>query len=299
MTIPGNPIASPTTSPLGSGAFDASDLVLVRRSLDGDTKALRELIDRHQTFVFNIAMKMFGHRENAEDLTQEVMIKVITNLRSFRGESAFRTWLYRIASNHFLKTKRRGMELSVVDFESHFDAIDRITTEVLPDETTEINGKVVEELRLRCTTGMLMCLDREQRLIFILGAMFEVSHQLGAEILDITPGNFRVRLHRARAEMYNWMNERCGLVNQANPCRCAKKTYRFIRDGLVDPQHLVFNTEFVVRIKDITSLRAQAAMEAVDDLHESVFLEHPLHLSKTRVMDAILGNEAIRQLFDV
>lgn len=290
---------SPIISPLASDAFNASDLVLVQRSLDGDTKALRELIDRHQGFVFNIAMKMFGHRENAEDLTQEVMIKVITHLRSFRGESAFRTWLYRIASNHFLGTKRRGMELLVVDFESHFDAIDRVPNEDVAEEAGEINGNAVEELRLRCTTGMLMCLDREQRLIFILGAMFEVSHQLGAEILDITPGNFRVRLHRARTEMYNWMNERCGLVNKANPCRCAKKTHRFIRDGLVDPRHLVFNNEFVVRIKDVTVRRARAAMEAVDDLHENVFRSHPLHLSKARVMDAILGNEAIRLLFDI
>lgn len=292
-------IANPILSPLGSDALDASDFVLVQRSLDGDTKALRELIDRHQTFVFNIAMKMFGHRENAEDLTQEVMIKVITNLRSFRGDSAFRTWLYRIASNHFLGTKRRGMELSVVDFESHFDAIDRVPAEDLHEEVSEIDGKAVEELRLRCTTGMLMCLDREQRLIFILGAMFEVSHQLGAQILDITPGNFRVRLHRARTELYNWMQERCGLVNKANPCRCAKKTHRFIRDGFVDPQHLTFNTEFIVRIKDVTTRGAQAAMEAVDDLHENVFRSHPLQLSKTRVMDAILGSEAIRSLFDV
>jgi RNA polymerase sigma factor (sigma-70 family) len=286
------------TNPLGSDVFDASDLVLVQRSLDGDTQSLRELIERHQTFVFNIAMKMFGHRENAEDLTQEVMIKVITSLRSFRGESAFRTWLYRIATNHFLKAKRRGMELSVVDFELHFDAIDRVPAEDLPEVTEEINGKTIEELRLRCTTGMLMCLDREQRLVFILGALFEVSHQLGAEILDTTPGNFRVRLHRARTELYSWMNQRCGLVNKANPCRCAKKTHRYIREGIVDPQRLVFNSEFVVLIKDVTTRHAQAAMEAVDALHEKVFLDHPFHISKTRVMDEVLGNEAIRTLFD-
>ena len=285
-------------NPLGSDALDTSDLILVRRSLDGDTQSLRELIERHQPFVFNIAMKMFGHRENAEDLTQEVMIKVITSLRAFRGESEFRTWLYRIATNHFLKTKRRGMELSVVDFESHFEAIDKVPAEDLPEEAAEINGRAVEELRLRCTAGMLMCLDREQRLVFILGALFEVSHQLGAEILDITPGNFRVRLHRARTELYSWMNQRCGLVNKKNPCRCAKKTHRYIRDGIVDPHHLVFNADFVVRIKDVTTRHAQAAMEAVDQLHEKVFLDHPLHLSKARVMNEILGNEAIRTLFD-
>jgi RNA polymerase sigma factor (sigma-70 family) len=225
------------------------------------------------------------------------MIKIITHLRSFRGGSAFRTWLYRIATNHFLKTRRRGMELNVVDFQSHFDEIDKVPTEDIPSETAEINGKTIEELRLRCTAGMLMCLDREQRLIYILGAMFGASHQLGAELFDITPANFRVRLHRARSDLYSWMNMRCGLVNKANPCRCAKKTYRFVRDGYVDPENLVFNTEFVIRIDDLTRRRSKAAMEAVDDLHEKIFLNHPMHTSKTKIMEEIFGNEAIRMLF--
>jgi DNA-directed RNA polymerase specialized sigma24 family protein len=83
------------------------DRELVRFAIDGDKAALTALVRRHQTFVFNVALKMFGDRADAEDLTQEVLVKVVTSLRSFRGDAAFRTWLYRIAVNHFLRTRRR------------------------------------------------------------------------------------------------------------------------------------------------------------------------------------------------
>jgi RNA polymerase sigma factor (sigma-70 family) len=108
---------APATSALASAEGDAADRVLVERALEGDRGALRQLVERHQPFVYNIALKMFGRREDAQDLTQEVFVKVITSLKTFRHDSALRTWLYRVTVNHFLKTRRRAMELSVDDFE--------------------------------------------------------------------------------------------------------------------------------------------------------------------------------------
>jgi hypothetical protein len=91
----------------------------------------------------------------------------------------------------------------------------------------------VTEAMLACTSGTLLCLDREQRLAYILGAIFGVSDTIAAEVLEITPENYRQRLARARRDLRNFMNEKCGLVNQANPCRCAKKTRGFIQAGHV------------------------------------------------------------------
>jgi RNA polymerase sigma factor (sigma-70 family) len=272
----------------------SADLALVRRASGGSKEALAALVARHQPYVFNIAMKMFGRREDAEDLTQEVFVKVITALQSFQGTSAFRTWLYRITVNHFLKTRRRGMELAVSSFEAYFDDIAAVPDD---DSAGEIKGEAVEELRLRCTTGMLMCLDREQRLTFILGAMFAAPHDIAAEILEISVPNFRVRLHRARNDLHSWMNDRCGLVNQSNPCRCHKKTRALVERGLVDPSRLVFNTGYVVRIEDVARRRARTAMEAVDDIHERLFVTHPFHLSKSRITEEILGNPDLRSFF--
>jgi RNA polymerase sigma factor (sigma-70 family) len=279
-------------------ASDASsvDLDLVRRAAAGSKEALSGLVARHHSYVFNIAMKMFGRREDAEDLTQEVFVKVITALQTFKGDSEFRTWLYRITVNHFLRTRRRAMELHITDgaFEQYFDTVAAIPDDDAPGE---IGGAAVEELRLRCTTGMLMCFDREQRLTFILGAMFAVPHEIGAEILEISVANFRVRLHRARNDLYSWMNNRCGLINQANPCRCRKKTRALVDSGLVDPRRLVFNADHVARMEDVSKRHAGTAMETVERLHESVFLAHPFQVSKSHIVEEILDHQGLRTFF--
>jgi RNA polymerase sigma factor (sigma-70 family) len=284
------------SNPLASSEGDATDRALVERAVDGSRDALQQLVERHQPFVYNLALKMFGRREDALDLTQEVFVKVITSLKTFRHDSSLRTWLYRVTVNHFLKARRRALELSVGDFESFFDSIASVADEE-PSVALGVTGKTIEELRLQCTSGMLMCLDREQRITFILGAIFCVSHQLGGEVLGTSPGNFRVRLHRARRDLYSWMNQRCGLVNRANPCRCSKKTTGYVRTGAVDPQRLVFNTDYVLRIEALTKKDAASAMSTVDELHERVFATHPLQLSGKSVVDEILGNPALREFF--
>jgi len=286
----------PCDGPLVPDAGDQTDRVLVECALEGSRDALRRLVERHQVFVFNVALRMFGRREDAEDLTQEVFVKVITSLKTFRNESALRTWLYRLTVNHFLKTRRRPQEVSIDGFESYFEGI----AAVPEDESFAAHGvtdQTVEDLRLRCTSGMLMCLDREQRMTFILGAMFGLSHQDGAAALGTTPGNFRVRLHRARRDLYSRMNERCGLVNQANPCRCRKKTVGYVKLGLVDPQRLLFNADYTLRIDAHTRREAETTMQAVEELHEEVFRSHPLQRGGGAVLDAILGDQAIRSFF--
>src|SRR6202011_3343732 len=82
---------------------------------------------------------------------------------------------------------------------------------------------LVTEAMISCTSGMLLCLDREQRLTFILGAILGVSDTVAAELLEITPDNFRQRLARARRDLRNFMNDKCGLVNHANPCRLPRR----------------------------------------------------------------------------
>lgn len=272
---------------------------LVARAVDGSKDALRELVARHQPFVYNLSLKMCGRREDAEDLTQEVFVKVITSLRTFRAESAFRTWLYRLTVNHLLKSRRRGMEVLADDFQTYFARIAAVPDEAMtPQELRDAAG-TVEELRIRCTTGMLMCLDREQRITYVLGELFGVDHQLGGELLEISPGNFRVRLSRARKDLYSWMNQRCGLVNAANPCRCDKKTRGYVRSGAVDPKHLVFNTDYVDRIEALTRSGSSEVIDTVEQLHQRIFLEHPLQVSRSKVVDEILRNDTLRTFFSI
>lgn len=96
----------------------SGDAELVERGVRGDRVALEQLVLRHQAWVYNIAVRMVFHPQDAEEVTQEVLVKAVTRLSTFRGNSQFRTWLYRIAANHVLNMKRGG-ELRPQTFSSY------------------------------------------------------------------------------------------------------------------------------------------------------------------------------------
>jgi len=279
---------------------DHVDTELVKLAIGGDKQALQNLIIRHQIFIYNLALKMTKNAEDAEDLTQEVFIKAITALSKFEGKSQFRTWLYRITVNHFLNTKKRKTELKINGFETYFNSIDDMPVYELSNEEQNDLTESIEELRISCTAGMLLCLDREQRMIYILGEMFDIDHNLGSEIVGISAGNFRIRLMRARQDLYNWMNERCGLVNKSNPCRCAKKTKAYIEAGYVDPNNLKFNTRYKKKIYELSEEKAVSLSNTVEDLHKTIFQQHPLQepLTTKKIVEEIFNNNLIKLILN-
>jgi RNA polymerase sigma factor (sigma-70 family) len=287
-------------NPFQINYIDQIDSDLVKLAIGGDKKALQNLIIRHQLFIYNLALKMTKSVEDAEDLTQEVFIKAITALTKFEGKSKFRTWLYRITVNHFLNTKKSKAELKTIDFETYFNAIDNIPINELTITEQDELTDTIEEIRISCTAGMLLCLDREQRMIYILGEMFDIDHNLGSEILGITSGNFRIRLMRARQDLYNWMNERCGLVNKNNPCRCAKKTRAYIEAGIVDPNNLIFNTRHKKKIYEISQHNAVPITDTIEDLNRNIFQQHPLQepLTSKKIVDEIFNNNLLKLILN-
>ena len=86
------------------------DRSLVTQAQAGDREALEALVGRHQRWIYNIAIRMLAHPQDAEDATQEILIKAITRLSTFEGRSRFRTWLYRIVVNHVLNARRGRAE---------------------------------------------------------------------------------------------------------------------------------------------------------------------------------------------
>src|SRR5947209_11359166 len=156
---------------------------------------------------------MVFHPHDAEEVTQEVLVKIITKLSTFHGKSKFRTWLYRIAANHVLNMKRRSAEATVTTFADYGAAIDRTHDLDVPDPTSVPVALplLVEEAKNGCTMGMLLCLDRKQRLIFTLGEILGVSDSVGGEVLEMSAENFRQCLSRARRDLHNFMNDQCGL----------------------------------------------------------------------------------------
>lgn len=259
---------------------DPEDCRLVARARAGESEALEELVRRHQAWIYNIAVRMLYHPQDAQDATQEILIKALTRLSSFEERSTFRTWLYRIVVRHVLNAKRGRLEPAVLSFSCYGHGLDN-TPDLDPPDDRSAPADVrllVDEARITCTTGMLLCLDREQRLVYILGEIFSVSDAVGAERLEISRDNFRQRLARARRDLHSFMNDKCGLVNLANPCRCARKTRGFIQAGYVDPRSLLFARARVQQVRDVVP-RAQEALMTLDDRCAEAYREHPFHES--------------------
>ena len=284
-------------SPFNSKTYSQQDdLVLIKSCLDGSKQALNALVEKHQGYIFNVALKFFNHVANAEDATQEVLIKVILNLGTYNPEKAqFRTWLYRITFNHFLNNKKTPVEmLYEPGFDNFFNIIDSSQVIELSDtEESQLKWQI-EESKVAFMAGMIMCLDREQRLIYIIGDVFEIDHHLGAEIFETTPANFRQKLSRARKDLFEWMNNRCGLVNLNNPCRCPKKTKGFIEKGYVNPLELKWHSDFSSRIFELSENTVDDLLNERDRIYSKLFKQHPFKTNKVTteaILDEILGNE--------
>lgn len=280
-------------------ADDTTDTTLVERAKNGDRSALEKLVLRHQAWIYNVAVRMVFHPQDAEEVTQEVLVKFITKLSTFNGESKFRTWLYRVAANHVLNMKRRSAETKVTTFADYGAAIGRTPDLDLPDrKTAPVELPVlVEEAKNGCTMGMLLCLDRKQRLVFTLGEILGATDAVGAEVLEMTAENFRQCLARARRDLHSFMNNQCGLVNKSNPCRCAKKTRGFIEEGHVDPHRLLFVPEHFERVRDIASETVGEIDDVVERQHADIFRDHPFlqHSDQINWLRRVLQNGDVRE----
>ena len=279
----GNYLANTPNPFTGVTANEERDQELVHLAKGGSRAALEELVVRHQAWIYNIALRMMHNQEDAKDATQEILIKMLTRLSTFEGRSSLHTWLYRIAINHLQNMKRGRAESREITFAQYGqnldDTDDTQDAEFLDPQAISPDVQLlIAETRIGCTSGMLLCLDREQRLIFILGGIFGVSDVVGAEMLELSRDNFRQRLARARRDLQNFMQDKCGLVNTTNPCRCAKKTRGFIKAGHIDPNNLRFARERVTHVRDVAE-RVSAEITGLDKAYTNVYRDHPFQNS--------------------
>jgi RNA polymerase sigma factor (sigma-70 family) len=171
---------------------------------------------------------MLWHPSDAEDATQEILLKVITHLSQFRQECAFMTWVYQVAKNYLFTIRRQRAETTPLSFAFIGDVLEateaqRPQANALLESLDGVEQELlVKEVQLRCTLGMLLCLDRDHRLAYILGEVFEVSSAQGASILAISAAAFRKRVSRARARLQRFMEPNCHLVSPAQECNCVR-----------------------------------------------------------------------------
>ncbi|MEW5977781.1 MAG: RNA polymerase sigma factor [Acidobacteriota bacterium] len=212
----------------------------VTRAKRGDRAALESVVRVVQQEVQPLALRFLWHPQDAEDATQEILLRIIKGLSGFRGDSSFRTWVYRIACNTLLTLRKRRLEQQSLSFEEFGEDLDRGLSGALdPLQSDQDQALLLEEVKIGCTLAMLMCLDRDHRLAYILGEIVELDHREAAEVLVIAPATFRKRLSRARQAITS-LTARCGLVNPCNACRCRRRVTTAVKVGRVDPRNLLF-----------------------------------------------------------
>jgi RNA polymerase sigma factor (sigma-70 family) len=208
---------------------DESLQAWARSAAAGDRDAAHRLLEAVQDFVYRLALRMLGHPADAEDATQEILVIVLTHVGSFEGRSAFTTWVYRLAANHLLRARRGRRE--VLTFETLGERLDAGLGGEDPDPSDPELETMAVEIRLRCTEAMLLSLDRDLRLAFILGEILRLSGDDAAAVLEVDSATYRKRLSRARQLLLGFMRARCGIYDPANPCRCKRQIPAALADG--------------------------------------------------------------------
>jgi RNA polymerase sigma factor (sigma-70 family) len=201
---------------------------VVDQATQGDLSALDALLLAIQPGVFNLAVRMLGNREDAADAAQEILLKVVTHLASFRKEAAFTTWVFQIARNHLLTAVTRSRESPEVSLEALGERLQQGLEfkASLGDPQgharplTPEDKLAARQVALGCTQTMLMALDREQRLVYVLDVVFGLPSAEAAAVLSITADAYRQRLARVRARLDGFAGSTCGQVNRTAACQC-------------------------------------------------------------------------------
>jgi RNA polymerase sigma factor (sigma-70 family) len=281
-------------------AAGPGDNELIRESLGGSQEALEGLIARHQAWIYNIAFKMVMNHDDASDATQEVLIKIMTSLATYDpAKAAFRTWAYRITANHVLSMKRSAFESRFSDLDEYFTMIRNI-----PDDRSFAHPDsdvLLEELRISCMTGMLICLNRRERLAFILGGIFGVPDTVGGEIMEVSSGNFRTILSRARRKVQSHMKGHCGHVDPANPCRCSNKIRFFLEKGAIRPDALNYYRGSSATIREAMCERYDDFKDTYYDRFYNIYKNDPFYdpPDMVRWLRDIVKQEQFRDIFNI
>ena len=237
---------------------------LARQAIEGDRDALEQLVTHLQREVYGLAIRMLWNREDAEDATQEILVRVVTRLAQFDFRSQLRTWVYRIAVNYILDVKKSPVERMKLTFEAFGEDL----AEGLSDEGPQSSERsvLVEEVKIGCTLGMLQCLDRPHRLAYVLGEIFELSGPEAAEALQITPALFRKRLQHARDTIVAFTCVHCGLVSESAACACHRRVPAALQSGRVRGETLDFASA------PSSSEEARAMIQKVEEARRAVAL---------------------------
>ena len=180
----------------GMKMTDTTDQHLIKSTLNGDTKAFAQLVDRHQSYVFTLVVRMIKVKEESEEVAQDVFIKAYRSLKDFKGDSKFSTWLYRIAYraalDHIRKNKKRQKTYELLEeiTESNVNLVDTPFESIQKVERKEHVKKCIAQL------------SESDAAVVTLFYFEELSIKEIGTITQLTEDNIKVKLHRSRKKLF-------------------------------------------------------------------------------------------------
>ena len=178
------------------------DATLVERSRAGEPAAFGELVTRYQDRLYNTLVRVCGDAEEARDVTQEAFVQAFVKLDSFRGNSAFYTWLYRIAQNTAISRRRRRKPTSSLDEAREAAGVEPADPDARPEANLEREEQAIQ------VRAALATLSEEHRSVLVLREIEGYDYETIGEMLEVPVGTVRSRLHRARMQLKEEMEKR-------------------------------------------------------------------------------------------
>jgi RNA polymerase sigma-70 factor, ECF subfamily len=201
--------ATATTATAPAQGMTAAERRLLRRLKERDEAAFQEMVVEHQHRVFNLVFRMLGNREEAEDVAQEVFVTVFKSIDSFRGDSKFSTWLYRIAANQ-CKNRLKYLGRRSYKAQSAIDGDNEHLLDGAPPSTLRphidgpdavFEGRELEKL----VQDGIATLDDDQRQVLLLRDVEDLSYDEIREVTGVADGTVKSRLHRARTALKEYL----------------------------------------------------------------------------------------------
>lgn len=258
----------------------------VAKAVAGDGAALESVVESVRDDVYGLAIRMLWHPEDAAEATQEVLLRIVTRLGSFEGRSSFRTWSYRVAVRALLNMKRGRAEhpLSFDDYGA--DLLDGLTAEAPPQFSEPERAVLRNEVKIACTQAMLLCLDRDHRIAYLLGELFDISADEAADCVGVSAPTFRKRLSRARERVLRFTAEHCSLVSRDAACRCEGRIAPAVAQQRIDSKSLLFATHPVREATSVDAQRVVATIESFND-GDALMRSNPDYRAPDRVLAAV------------
>lgn len=278
-----DPSAAPEPQDRGP---DPAERALVARAVAGDRAAISEVVRLLQDPIYRLALRMVWRPADAEDATQEILLRVVGNLATWRGEAKLLTWAYRIGVNYLLnlgrKTPQEAQQVSLDQFGESLK--DGLAEQDYRGPESEL---LTHEVRLNCSQAMLQCLAREERIAFVLSDIFGLGSAEAAWIAGTTPAAYRKRLERAKKRLGNFLTSTCGLANPQAFCRCSRRVGKALELGRVDPRRPAFAAHPITA----NGRSVREAEQQMVRLHDAAAIlgAHPDYAAPQAKMDAIAG----------